>query len=499
MTLSTTAARITYAGDGVTTSFAVPFVFFGADEIAVIDRDQLGGAETDRTLITDYSVAGGGGETGTVTALVPPAVGHSWTIYRRTQRTQMIDYTPNDPFPAETHERALDRLTALVQELDDKIDRTATLSPTSTLANLTLPPPAADKLIGWRSDLSGLENKSVSGGGTVYASIAATRDGSGESEAVTPRGLAALWRKGADIASAPTLAAPGDIGRGGYHVVTGTSSIAALWPGGPSGETVELRFAGSLSLSHHATQLILPGGVDVTTRAGDVARFRAEGGGNWRCVAAPPHWHGGGGLAVPVDVKGGSHAMVAADAGRELAFTVPATLALLAAATAGNGTTIALRNLAASGDVVIDPAGAETLDGLAQRRLRPGDCVILRCDGSGWRTLAGSYGYDSGEQTIVAGGLLTLSHDLGVMPQGVEVRLRCKTAEGGFAVGDECQIAVGNYMGIAVHRAANVRVSDAAILIRTGSSGLGVTNPATGAETSLTPANFRYIVKARAS
>lgn len=87
--------------------------------------------------------------------------------------------------------------------------------------------------------------------------------------------------KGADIASATTTdlrAATGD-----YVDITGTTTITALGTA-PAGSEREIQFDGELTLTHNATSLILPGAANITTAAGDVARFRSEGSGNWRCV-----------------------------------------------------------------------------------------------------------------------------------------------------------------------------------------------------------------------
>lgn len=439
MTLSTTTSRITYAGDGSTLSFAVPFSFFGADEIDVIERSAETGNETPRALTTDYTVSGGAGATGTVTAIAAPDATKTWTIARRTKRTQMVDYTPNDPFPAETHERALDRLTALIQELDDKLGRAAALSPTSPLINVTLPTPDSGKLLGWRGDGSGLENKNIPNATTIYAAIDVTRAGSVTGESVTPRGLAMLWRKGSDIASEAVLSKPADINLGGYHVVTGTTTIAGLWGGEQVGAEIELRFAAALTLTHNGTSFVMPGGSNVVTASGDVARFRAEGGSNWRCVSAPPSWFGQtAGISLPTNVKSATYTMLAGDKGGEINFTTAGvTLNLLAAATAGNGAVIGVRNSASSGDVTIDPNGAETLDGLVTRLLRPGDNVLLRCDGSGWRTISGAYSYESSEQTPAVSTAIAVAHGLGTKPNHQRVVFRCKTSEGNWAVGDE--------------------------------------------------------------
>lgn len=123
MTITTTTARVEYAGDGVSTEFAVPFAFFGSDELEVIERTIATGGDTVLVLGAAYTVAGGGGAAGTVTALAAPAATKQWIIRRKTKRTQEVDYVTGDPFPAETHERALDRLAAVDQDQDETIAR----------------------------------------------------------------------------------------------------------------------------------------------------------------------------------------------------------------------------------------------------------------------------------------------------------------------------------------------------------------------------------------
>ncbi len=89
------------------------------------------------------------------------------------------------------------------------------------------------------------------------------------------------WAKGADLASASTLALGTD---GNYFHVTGTTTITALSTA-QAGTVVLLEFAGVLTLTHNATSLILPGASTLITNPGDTAIFVSEGAGNWRCVA----------------------------------------------------------------------------------------------------------------------------------------------------------------------------------------------------------------------
>ena len=87
--------------------------------------------------------------------------------------------------------------------------------------------------------------------------------------------------KGADIASATALTLGSD---GNSFDVTGTTTITSIGTVG-IGTHVTLQFDGALTLTHHATDLILPGGANITTAAGDVGVFYEYASGDWRCVS----------------------------------------------------------------------------------------------------------------------------------------------------------------------------------------------------------------------
>jgi hypothetical protein len=90
------------------------------------------------------------------------------------------------------------------------------------------------------------------------------------------------FARGSDIASAAIT----DIGAatGNYVTITGTTTITAL--GTVQAGTVRfVRFSGALTLTHNAASLILPGGSNIITAAGDVGIFVSEGSGNWRCLS----------------------------------------------------------------------------------------------------------------------------------------------------------------------------------------------------------------------
>ncbi len=116
MTISTTDSRISYNGNGVTTEFSFPYRFLANGDLVVVIVDAAG-VETVKTITTDYTVTGAGDDAGgSVTMLVAPASSTRLVIYRDTEVVQETDYTSGDAFPAESHERALDRLTMILQE-----------------------------------------------------------------------------------------------------------------------------------------------------------------------------------------------------------------------------------------------------------------------------------------------------------------------------------------------------------------------------------------------
>jgi len=78
--------------------------------------------------------------------------------------------------------------------------------------------------------------------------------------------------KGGDIASASPTVIDTD---GDYFNVTGTTNFAAFTVAADRQFT--LQFDGILTMTHHATNLDLPGEANITTAAGDVATFQSTG------------------------------------------------------------------------------------------------------------------------------------------------------------------------------------------------------------------------------
>ena len=139
MTVSTSTAKAgPYAGSGTTGPFTVPFRFLENSHLRVIKRSTTG-VETDLVLTTDYTVSGAGSASGTVTLTRPLLTGEKLTILRNVPLTQDADYVAGDAFPAETHERALDKLTMITQQLAEQAGRSIKAPITDGALNMTLP------------------------------------------------------------------------------------------------------------------------------------------------------------------------------------------------------------------------------------------------------------------------------------------------------------------------------------------------------------------------
>lgn len=170
MTVSSSTSRADYNGNGVTLDFAVPYRFLSNTDLLVLRT--LAGVSTTLTLDSigadGFTVTGAGQPSGgTLTVVTAPAVGETLSILRQMSLTQLTDYIPNDPFPAESHERALDKLTMIVQEQNEKITRTIILPPGLPGVSANLPAPEADFLIGWNPTATGLRNVNPIGAGDL--------------------------------------------------------------------------------------------------------------------------------------------------------------------------------------------------------------------------------------------------------------------------------------------------------------------------------------------
>jgi len=127
MAVSSTTSKVSYSASSSQTVFAYTFKIFADADLKVYVND------VQKTLTTDYTVSDAGETSGgNVTFGTGLTAADSVVIERVLTLTQGTDYVENDPFPAETHEDALDRLTFVTQQHQDALDRTVKFATTVT-------------------------------------------------------------------------------------------------------------------------------------------------------------------------------------------------------------------------------------------------------------------------------------------------------------------------------------------------------------------------------
>jgi len=117
MAVSTTTNKVSYIGNGIAASFAIPFPFLENEHLKVYQL--LNDIQTERT---DWTVSGGNMVFDTA-----PANDAQIVIMREVPLTQETDYRENEILPAETLERNFDKLTMQVQQLKEQADRAVTV------------------------------------------------------------------------------------------------------------------------------------------------------------------------------------------------------------------------------------------------------------------------------------------------------------------------------------------------------------------------------------
>jgi hypothetical protein len=181
MTISTTTIKNSYSGNDSTTSFSYTFKIASDSEMQVIIRSSTG-TETVKTLTTHYTVSGAGnanGGTVTTTADNTVATGETIILRRNTTQTQGMDLIDNDPMAADTIETAHDKSMALIQELQEQVDRSFKVSRTNTISSAEFTEGATDrasKTLGFDSsgDLTTIADFLPSGGDSAQFKYSTT-------------------------------------------------------------------------------------------------------------------------------------------------------------------------------------------------------------------------------------------------------------------------------------------------------------------------------------
>lgn len=142
-----------YTGTNTTDTYSYDFPIKADGDLAVYETD-LFGTQTLLTLTTDYTVTGAGDAGGGTVVLTAGNLATGHKLYIRSDRDylQEEDFVTAGSFLAENHERGLDHLAMLIQQIYDR----TLLTPkgqTVSLANRIFPVGSENKFLSW--DASG--------------------------------------------------------------------------------------------------------------------------------------------------------------------------------------------------------------------------------------------------------------------------------------------------------------------------------------------------------
>lgn len=157
MTVSSEVNRWDYTGNGVLITYPFTAEIYVKTDLKVYVSGVL------KTVDVDYTIAAASIEDpdgGNVVFTTAPALSAPIAIVLNLPMTQLVDYVEGDKFPAETHERALDRLVKLIQYIKGKFSHVAKLGDDSAI-ELVMPNPSASAYIGWNAGATNLENKAA--------------------------------------------------------------------------------------------------------------------------------------------------------------------------------------------------------------------------------------------------------------------------------------------------------------------------------------------------
>lgn len=147
MSLSNTNVGTTYACNGVTTSFAIPFAWQNTSEIKVYLILISTGVETLLTLTTNYTYSPSSVAPTSIVTVTAYSNLYKIRVERATPVTQTTDWINNSSFLAEDLEESLDKIVQIIQEINAEKDVSLKLARTNYAANPRLPLLVADALL----------------------------------------------------------------------------------------------------------------------------------------------------------------------------------------------------------------------------------------------------------------------------------------------------------------------------------------------------------------
>lgn len=363
MTISSqTRKTAIFNGNSVTTAFPFTFKVFEAADLLVVQAD-ANGVETVLTLTTDYTVSLNSNQNsnpgGTVTLVTALPTGETMVITSELDLLQSVDLTNQGGFYPRVINDALDRLTIISQQLQEQVDRSAKLPITSSDDPATL----TDALVA----LTAIESDivAVAAIDTEVAAVAAI-----DTDVTTVAGIAAnvtaVAAIDADVSTAAAniaaiVAAPTEAANAAASAdAADASSNASLWSAGP----------------------VTAGAVRYSPTDFRSYRARSSFTSSTDPNLDPSNWTLLGDQRRQYVARTSNTQITEADSGTFFDITSGTfSQTFAAAASLGAHFRCIIRN-SGTGDITLDPNGAETIDGLANFIMYPGEVRLIQCNGS---------------------------------------------------------------------------------------------------------------------
>jgi hypothetical protein len=154
MSVETTDRKIEFQGPiSASTVVAIPFRFLNESDNRDLKARTYPDDDINNPVELVYGVgftATGGDPNGNATINIDISTGQNILFYREEDDLQRIEYEPNDDFPEKSHEKGLDKLTMICQEMREDIARSLTQSLQSPGTDiLTIPESEDGKYLGW--------------------------------------------------------------------------------------------------------------------------------------------------------------------------------------------------------------------------------------------------------------------------------------------------------------------------------------------------------------
>ena len=382
----------------------------------VLDEDDMD-VLVDGVLTTAYSVSNVGTLAGgNITFNTARSADEVITIIRNMPQSQETSYPAGGRLSTVNLQKNLATLTKLTQDLAEEVGRAPKVPGTSTQSNLTFPEGTsatdrATKVPAWNS--SGTDLELINATNVDATSVIATKGdivqgsdaGNAEKLAIGTAGdiltvssgkllyeqsRNVAWTKGSDIAGAAALPIPNEDAN--YFDVTGTPTITSFSATNlGTGSMVRLHFDTVGTLTHNATDLVLPGGNDIEVNVGDEFTFLQYDTDDYRLV--------GSGQAFDLNTRTITGTDTATVNDDTILASTGSDFTLDLYTTSGNkDKSLRIVNTGAN-TLTIDPAGSELINGSSTLSLaNQYSSVQITTDGSEWFTKA--------QDTVGSGGQL---------------------------------------------------------------------------------------------